>query len=329
MITGKFPALRLRRNRKNDWSRRLIAENNLTPNDFILPIFLIDGKNKKQSIKSMPGVYRYTLDRLPFLVDNSLKLGLPMVALFPHTQKKRKNFLGTEALNEDNLVCRALQVVKKRFKNEIGIMCDVALDPYTVHGHDGVINSGYVLNDETIEVLINQSLLQAQMGCDVIAPSDMMDGRIGEIRKSLDKNGYQMTQILSYAVKYASNFYGPFRDAVGSKNLLKGDKKSYQMDFKNSSEALREVALDIKEGADMVMVKPGLPYLDIIKSIKDNFKIPVMAYQVSGEYSLLANAIDKKILDKKIILESLISFKRAGANAIISYYADRLDKILK
>ena len=329
MITGKFPALRLRRNRKNDWSRRLIAENNLTPNDFILPIFLIDGKNKKQSIKSMPGVYRYTLDRLPFLVDNSLKLGLPMVALFPHTQKKRKNFLGTEALNEDNLVCRALQVVKKRFKNEIGIMCDVALDPYTVHGHDGVINSGYVLNDETIEVLINQSLLQAQMGCDVIAPSDMMDGRIGEIRKSLDKNGYQMTQILSYAVKYASNFYGPFRDAVGSKNLLKGDKKSYQMDFKNSSEALREVALDIKEGADMVMVKPGLPYLDIIKSIKDNFKIPVMAYQVSGEYSLLANAIDKKILDKKIILESLISFKRAGANAIVSYYADRIDKLLK
>ena len=329
MITGKFPALRLRRNRKNDWSRRLIEENNLTPNDFILPIFLIDGKNKKQSIKSMPGVYRYTLDRLPFLVDNALNQGLPMIALFPHTQKKRKNFLGTEALNEDNLVCKALQIIKKRFKNEIGIMCDVALDPYTVHGHDGIINSGYVLNDETIEILINQSLLQAQMGCDVIAPSDMMDGRIGKIRKSLDKNGYQMTQILSYAVKYASNFYEPFRDAVGSKNFLKGDKRSYQMDFKNSSEALREVALDIKEGADMVMVKPGLPYLDIIKSIKDNFKIPVMAYQVSGEYSLLANAIDKKILDKKIILESLISFKRAGANAIISYYADRLDKILK
>ena len=208
-------------------------------------------------------------------------------------------------------------------------MCDVALDPYTSHGHDGILKSGYVLNDETISVLINQSLLQAQMGCDVLAPSDMMDGRIGEIRKVLDNNGYQMTQILSYAVKYASSFYGPFRDAVGSKGLLKGNKKNYQMDFKNSNEALREVALDIKEGADMVMVKPGLPYLDIIKLIKENFKIPVMAYQVSGEYSLLANAISKGLVDNNVIIESLISFKRAGANAIVSYYADRLDKILK
>ena len=208
-------------------------------------------------------------------------------------------------------------------------MCDVALDPYTSHGHDGLINSGYVLNDETIEVLINQSLLQAQMGCDVLAPSDMMDGRIGKIRKSLDKNGYKMTQILSYAVKYASSFYGPFRDAVGSKGLLKGNKKNYQMDFKNSNEALREVALDIKEGADMVMVKPGLPYLDIIKLVKENFKIPVLAYQVSGEYSLLTKGINSGVIDNNIILESLISFKRAGANAIVSYYADRLDKILK
>ena len=329
MITGKFPSLRLRRSRKNDWSRRLVEENNLTPNDFILPVFLIDGKNKKQTIKSMPGVYRYTLDKISSIVDNALKKGLPMIALFPYTEKKKKNALGTEALNEDNLVCKALQLIKKKYKNEIGIMCDVALDPYTSHGHDGLLNNNYVLNDKTIEVLINQSLLQAQMGCDVLAPSDMMDGRIGEIRKSLDKNGYKMIQILSYAVKYASSFYGPFREAVGSKKVLNGNKKNYQMDFKNSDEALREVALDIKEGADMVMVKPGLPYLDIIKSIKENFKIPVLAYQVSGEYALLSNGINKGLLDKSIILESLIAFKRAGANAIVSYYADRLDKILK
>ena len=328
MITGKFPALRLRRSRKNDWSRRLIEENNLTPNDFILPIFLIDGKNKKQPVKSMPGVYRYTLDKVPYLIDKAVKKKLPMVALFPYTEIKKKNLLGTEALNEENLVCKALQQIKKKYKNEIGLMCDVALDPYTSHGHDGLVNSGYVLNDETIKILINQSLLQAQMGCDVLAPSDMMDGRIGEIRKSLDKNGYHMTQILSYAVKYASSFYGPFRDAIGSKGILKGNKKNYQMDFKNSNEALREVALDVKEGADMIMVKPGLPYLDIIRLVKENFKIPVMAYQVSGEYSLLSNGINKGLIDQNVILESLISFKRAGANAIVSYYADRLDKIL-
>ena len=329
MITGKYPSLRLRRNRKSDWSRRLIEENNLTPNDFILPIFIVDGKNKKIPIKSMPGVYRYTLDKLNFLIDKAIKSGLPMIALFPYTEKKKKNLMGTEALNEDNLVCKALQLIKKKYKNEIGIMCDVALDPYTSHGHDGLLNSGIVLNDETVEILIKQSLLQAQMGCDILAPSDMMDGRIGKIRKSLDKNGYHMTQILSYAVKYASSFYGPFREAVGSKVLLKGNKKNYQMDFRNSTEALREVALDIKEGADMVMVKPGLPYLDIIKLVKENFKIPVMAYQVSGEYSLLSNAIQKGLVDEKVILESLISFKRSGANAIVSYYADRLDKILK
>ncbi len=328
MITGKFPNLRLRRSRKNDWSRRLIEENNLTSNDFILPIFLIDGKNKKESISSMPGVYRYSLDKLSSFVEKAIKNKIPMIALFPHTKINKKNLLGTEALNENNLVCKAIQEIKKKFKNEIGIMCDVALDPYTSHGHDGLIKSGYVLNDETNKILINQALLQAQMGCDVLAPSDMMDGRVGEIRKSLDKNGYKMTQILSYAVKYASNFYGPFRDAIGSKGVLKGDKKNYQMDFRNSNEALREVALDIKEGADMVMVKPGLPYLDIIKSVKENFKIPVIAYQVSGEYSLLANAIQKGLVNEKIILETLISFKRAGANAIVSYYADRLEKIL-
>ena len=329
IITGKYPKLRLRRSRKYDWSRRLIEENNLTSNDFILPIFLIDGKNKKLPIKSMPDVFRYTLDKLGFVIDKAIRNKLPMVALFPYTEKKKKNALGTEALNEDNLVCKAIQKIKKRYNNQIGIMCDVALDPYTSHGHDGLVNSGYVLNDKTIDVLIKQSLLQAQMGCDVLAPSDMMDGRIGMIRKSLDKNGYKTTQILSYAIKYASSFYGPFRDAVGSKGLLKGDKKNYQMDFRNTNESIREVALDIKEGADMVMVKPGLPYLDIIKLVKENFKIPVMAYQVSGEYSLLTSGIEKGLIDKNIILESLIAFKRAGANAIVSYYADRLDKILK
>ena len=329
MITGKFPSLRLRRSRKNDWSRRLIEENNLTPNDFILPIFLIDGKNKKQIVRTMPGVYRYSVDKISQVVDKAINLGLPMIALFPYTNKKNKNDLGSEALNENNLVCKALKIIKKRYKNEIGIMCDVALDPYTSHGHDGLLDNNYVLNDETIKILIDQALLQAQMGCDVIAPSDMMDGRIGEIRKSLDRNNFQMTQILSYAVKYSSSFYGPFRDAVGSKKLLKGNKKNYQMDFRNSEEALREVALDIKEGADMVMVKPGLPYLDIIKKVKENFKIPVMAYQVSGEYSLLSNGIEKGFIDKNVILESLISFKRAGANAIVSYYADRIDKIIK
>ena len=329
MITGKYPSLRLRRSRKNNWSRRLVEENNLTPNDFILPIFLIDGKNKKLPIKTMPDVFRYSLDKLSYVVDNAIKKGLPMIALFPNTDKKKKNEFGTEALNEDNLVCRALQIIKKRYKNKIGIMCDVALDPYTSHGHDGILKNSYVLNDETIEILIEQSLLQAEMGCDVLAPSDMMDGRIGEIRKSLDKNGFEMTQILSYAVKYASSFYGPFRDAVGSKGSLKGNKNNYQMDFRNNDEALREVALDIKEGADMVMVKPGLPYLDIIKLVKENFKIPVMAYQVSGEYSILSNGINKGLIDKNVILESLISFKRAGANAIVSYYADRIDEIIE
>ena len=329
MITGKFPSLRLRRSRMYDWSRRLVEENNLISSDFILPIFLIEGSNKKQPIKSMPGVYRYTIDKLGIIIDRAIKNKLPTVALFPYTEKNKKNYLGTEALNEDNLVCRAIRFIKKRYKNQIGIMCDVALDPYTSHGHDGLINSGVVLNDETVKILVDQSLLQAEMGCDILAPSDMMDGRIGKIRNALDKNGYQMTQILSYAVKYASNFYGPFRDAVGSKGLLKGNKKNYQMDFKNNNEALREVSLDIKEGADMILVKPGLPYLDIIKLVKDNFKIPVLAYQVSGEYSLLENGIKNKLFDKNIVIESLISFKRAGANAIISYYADRIDKILE
>jgi porphobilinogen synthase len=329
MITGNYPNLRLRRSRKNDWSRRLIQENSLSASDFILPIFLIDGKNTKQSIKTMPDVYRYTIDKLGVIVDKAIKSKIPMVALFPHTKKALKNEIGTEALNQDNLVCKAIRYIKKRYKNEIGIMCDVALDPYTSHGHDGLLKSNNVLNDETIEVLINQSILQAEIGCDVLAPSDMMDGRIGKIRKALDKEGHKMVQILSYAVKYASSFYGPFRDAVGSKGLLKGDKKKYQMDFRNSNEALREVALDIKEGADMVMVKPGMPYLDIIRIVKDNFKIPVLAYQVSGEYSLLSNSIKSGLIDQHSVIESLISFKRAGATAIVSYYADRIETLIK
>ena len=329
MIIGKYPSLRLRRSRKDPWSRRLIQENTLSPNDFILPIFLIEGSNKRQEISSMPGVYRYTINRLSQIVDKAIKLGIPMIALFPKTQNSKKDELGTESLNENNLVCKAIQEVKKRYKNQIGIMCDVALDPYTSHGHDGLIKSNTILNDETIEVLINQSLLQAEMGCDVLAPSDMMDGRIGKIRKALDKNKFQNVQILSYAAKYASSFYGPFRDAVGSKGSLKGDKKTYQMDYRNSDEALREVALDIKEGADMVMVKPGMPYLDIIKSIKEKFKLPVFAYQVSGEYSLIETAITKKLINKDAIYESLVAFKRAGANAIVSYYADRIDKIIR
>jgi len=329
MITGKFPNLRLRRSRKYAWSRRLVEENSLSSNDLILPIFLIDGKNKTQSIKTMPGVYRYTIDKLGKVVSDAIKSGIPMIALFPSTSLKKKNDLGTEALNEDNLVCQAIQFIKKRFKNEIGIMCDVALDPYTSHGHDGLLKSGYVLNDQTINILVKQSLLQAEMGCNVIAPSDMMDGRVGKIRKALDKEGYQMVQILSYAVKYASNFYGPFRDAVGSNKFLKSDKKNYQMDYRNSSESIREVALDIKEGADLIMVKPGMPYLDIIKLVKDSFKIPVFAYQVSGEYSIIKLGVKNKLINRESILESLISFKRAGATAIVSYFALEIAKKLK
>ena len=328
MIIGNYPNLRLRRSRRHDWSRRLIQENSLSTSDFILPIFLIDGKNKKQSIKTMPDVYRYTVDKLGIILDKAIKSKIPMVALFPHTRSNIKNDIGSEALNEDNLVCKAIQYIKKKYKNEIGIMCDVALDPYTSHGHDGLIKNNYVVNDETVDVLVQQSLLQAQMGCDVIAPSDMMDGRIGKIRKFLDKNKYHDVQILSYAVKYASNFYGPFRDAVGSKKSLKNNKKSYQMDFSNTNESLREVALDIKEGADMVMVKPGLPYLDVIQKVKENFKIPVLAYQVSGEYSLIKNGIKNGLIKKEAIIESLMCFKRAGASAIVSYFALEIAKKL-
>ncbi len=328
IITGKYPSLRLRRNRKTDWSRRLISENTLSPNDFVLPIFITEGKNKKTPIKSMDGVYRYSIDRLSQIIDKAILFKIPMVALFPYIEKKLKNNKGSEALNKNNLICKATSFVKNKYKDKIGVMCDVALDPYTTHGHDGLLKSGTVLNDETVDVLVKQALVQAEAGCDVIAPSDMMDGRIGKIRKALDKKNFQNVQLLSYAVKYASSYYGPFRDAVGSKRLLKGDKKTYQMDFSNENEAFREVALDIKEGADLVMVKPGLLYLDIVKSIKQKFKIPVLSYQVSGEYSLLKDSINKGLIDESSVIETLISFKRAGANAIVTYFADTVCKKL-
>ncbi len=319
-ILGGYPSLRLRRNRKSTWVRRLVEENNISVNDLILPIFVTEGKNKVQEIKTMPGIYRYSVDKLSNVINKASKANIPLIAIFPNTPKSKKDFYGYEALNENNLVCKAIRKIKKN-NPKIGIMTDVALDPYTSHGHDGIIKKKKVLNDETLEILSKQAVLQAQMGCDVIAPSDMMDGRIGVIRKALDKNNLKDVQLLSYSAKYASSFYGPFRNAIGSNQKNKINKKTYQMDYRNSNEAIREVALDIKEGADFVMVKPGLPYLDIIKSIKDNFKIPVFVYQVSGEYSMIKNAISKGLLDKESVIESLISFKRSGASAIITYFA--------
>ena len=326
-LLGKYPGLRLRRNRKYDWTRRLVAENNLSVNDLILPIFVTEGKNKIESIKSMPNLYRYSVDKISPQIYRASKLGIPLIAIFPTTKAKKKNSLGTEALNPENLVCKTIKTIKKNNPN-IGVMTDVALDPYTSHGHDGVLKGKEILNDETVKILSKQAILQAEMGSDIIAPSDMMDGRVGAIRKALDKKNFKNVQILSYAAKYSSNFYGPFRDAIRSKKNLKGDKKSYQMDYKNSDEALREVALDIKEGADFVMIKPALPYLDIIKSVKENFKIPVFAYQVSGEYSMIYQAIKGGIFHKDAIEESLISIKRSGASAIITYFALEIAKKL-
>ena len=327
-IVGSYPKTRLRRLRKSKWKRDLIAEYNISHNDLILPIFIREGKNKIEPIKTMPGVYRYTIDKLNIVLKQVKKYNIPLVAIFPYTPNNKKNNLGTEALNPNNLVCKSLRYIKKNFP-KIGVMCDVALDPYTSHGHDGIIINNKIDNDETNKILIKQALLQAKMGCDIIAPSDMMDGRVGLIRKALDKKKYFDISILSYAVKYASSFYGPFREAVGSKSQLKKDKKTYQMDFRNSNEAFREVGLDIKEGADMVMVKPGLIYLDIIKKIKDNFKIPVLAYQVSGEYSSIKYAVKNKVLDENSILESIVAFKRAGACAIITYFALDVAKKIK
>ena len=319
----KFPSTRLRRNRKSEWSRRLINDTYLDKSDFILPIFVCEGKNKKQEIKSMPGIFRYSIDRLDEIISRSSKNEIPAVAIFPLIENSKKNNKGTEALNKNNVICNAIHQVKKLNKN-IGVMCDVALDPYTSHGHDGLIINNEIDSDETNKILIKQALIQAQAGCDIIAPSDMMDGRIGLIRNALEKNKFINVQILSYAVKYASNFYSPFRDAVGTSSTLKSDKKTYQMDYKNSDEALLEVKLDLDEGADFVMVKPALAYLDIIYKIKQKFNVPVFAYNVSGEYSLIKNGIKSSLAKEDIILEVIYSFKRAGANAIVSYFANEV-----
>ena len=327
-IIGSYPKTRLRRLRKSKFLRDLVSENSLSNNDLILPIFIREGKGKIESIKSMPGIKRYTVDKLPIILKQVKKLKIPMVALFPYIPNVKKDNFGKEALNPNNIICRSLRLIKKKFPT-IGTMCDVALDPYTSHGHDGIILNNKIDNDETIKILVKQALLQAEMGCDVIAPSDMMDGRVGIIRKALDKKKFFDVCILSYAVKFASSFYDPFRDAVGSKTKLKTDKKTYQMDFRNSNESFREVGFDIKEGADIVMVKPGLLYLDIINNIKNNFNIPVFAYQVSGEYSLIKNAIKKKILSDEAIIESVLSFKRAGANAVVTYFAIDIAKKIK
>jgi porphobilinogen synthase len=319
--TVNFPAIRMRRLRRYEWTRRLVAETTLSAADFIWPLFVIDGENKRQPIPSMPGIERLSIDRAVAAAEQAAQLGIPVIALFPYTERTLKTADGCEATNKQNLMCRAVRAIKRAVP-EIGVLCDVALDPYTTHGHDGIIIRDYVANDETIEVLVRQALVQADAGCDIIAPSDMMDGRVGAIRQALEANGFKDTLIMAYAAKYASAFYGPFRDAVGSAKALTGDKRTYQMDSANSDEALREVALDLAEGADMVMVKPGLPYLDIVRRVKDAFQVPVFAYQVSGEFSLLKAAAERGwLVGEGALLESLIAFKRAGANGILTYFA--------
>lgn len=317
-----YPSTRLRRTRRYAWSRRLVAESHLSVHDLILPLFVQPGTNTSTPISSMPGVFRLSVDRAVEIAKEAAGLGIPAIALFPVTEAHLKTEDGREAVNPDNLICTAIAAIKKAVP-ELGIIADVALDPYTTHGQDGLVRDGYVINDETIDVLCQQALVQAQAGCDIIAPSDMMDGRVGAIRAVLDKAGHVETMILSYAAKYASAFYGPFRDAVGSAgNLGKGDKRTYQMDSANSDEALREVALDIQEGADMVMVKPGMPYLDIIQRVRDTFPIPVLAYQVSGEYAMLKLAAAHGNMDANaLLLESMMSFKRAGTSGILTYAA--------
>ena len=328
-IQGKFPTTRLRRNRMKEFSRRLVAENNLSTDDLILPLFICEGNNIEDPIQSMPGISRYSIDKLLNKVEDAMKLSIPAIALFPQIDNNLKDAKGSLAVDENNLVCRSIKNIKKQF-SEIGIICDVALDPFTDHGHDGLLINNKIDNDKTLEILEKQALVQVHAGCDVIAPSDMMDGRVGRIRTALDKNNFQDTLILSYAAKYASGFYGPFRDAIGSgSNLGKDGKLTYQMDPSNSDEALREVALDISEGADIIMVKPGMPYLDIISKIKSEFKVPTFAYQVSGEYSMIKDSINKGWLNEKVVVESLLSFKRAGANGILTYFALEMAKKLK
>lgn len=324
-----YPATRLRRNRKDAWSRALVAEHRLSVADLIWPVFVQEGVKKRTKVESMPGVERLSIDLLVEACKRAKALGIPAVAIFPVVDAKFKSLKAEEAYNPKNLVCRAAAAVKAKVPG-IGVICDVALDPYTLHGHDGIVKDGDVENDATIAVLVKQAVAQAKAGCDIVAPSDMMDGRVGAIRAALDKEGLQHVRILSYAAKYASAFYGPFRDAVGSAgNLGKADKRTYQMDPANADEALREVAMDIEEGADMVMVKPGMPYLDIIRAVKDAFHVPVFAYQVSGEYAMLKAAAEKGWLDyDAVMMESLLAFKRAGATGIFTYAAIEVAQLL-
>jgi len=322
-------AIRPRRNRKAEWARRLVRENVLTTNDLIWPLFVVDGNNTRTPVTSMPGVERLTVDQAVRDAERAMKLDIPCIALFPYTEASLRDETGSEALNPNNLVCQSVRAIKKEFP-EIGVLCDVALDPFTSHGHDGLIEDGRILNDETVAVLVRQALVQAEAGCDVIAPSDMMDGRVGAIRDALDEAGFLDVQIMAYAAKYASAFYGPFRDAIGSAKTLTGDKRTYQMDSANSDEALREVELDIAEGADMVMVKPGMPYLDIVRRVKDAFSMPTFVYQVSGEYAMIAAAANNGWIDgDRAMMESLLGFKRAGADGILTYFAPKAAERIK
>ena len=326
---GQFPAIRMRRNRAQNWSRRLVQENALSVNDLIWPVFVTAGENVREPVPSMPGVHRLSVDQIVKAAIEAVELGIPVIAPFPVTDPNKKTAKGEEALNPDNLVCQAVRAIKAELGDALGIMTDVALDPYTDHGHDGLLEGDVILNDESLEILCKQAVNQADAGCDIIAPSDMMDGRIGAIRSALDTAGHTSVQIMAYAAKYASAFYGPFRDAVGSGGALKGDKRTYQMDPGNSDEALREVALDLAEGADMVMVKPGMPYLDICQQVKNEFGAPTFAYQVSGEYAMLMAAIENGWLDRdKVIMEALTAFKRAGCDGILTYFAPHAAKLL-
>ena len=321
--------VRMRRTRRTEWSRRLVREHVLTTDDLIWPLFVMDGDKARTPVPSMPGVERLSVDQVVREAERAAKLAIPCIALFPYTDPALRDETGSEALNPDNLVCRAIRAIKKEVP-EVGVLCDVALDPFTSHGHDGLLRDGVILNDETVAVLVKQALVQAEAGCDIIAPSDMMDGRVGAIRKGLDAANFTDVSIMSYAAKYASAFYGPFRDAVGSAKTLTGDKRTYQMDPGNSDEALREVALDIEEGADMIMVKPGLPYLDICRRVKETFAMPTFAYQVSGEYAMIMAAAQNGWLDgERAMMESLIGFKRAGANGILTYFAPQAAEKLK
>jgi len=331
MSNTSFPNTRLRRGRATAWSRAMVRETALSPSDLIWPLFVTEGQAVEEPIASLPGVSRWSVDQIVLRAAEAIALGIPCIALFPNTQADRRSADGEEALNPDNLMCRAIRAIKEAHGSAIGILTDVALDPYTSHGQDGLIDdAGYVLNDETVAVLVDQAVNQANAGADIIAPSDMMDGRIGAIRKALEMHGHHNVQIMSYAAKYASAFYGPFRDAVGSSGLLKGDKKTYQMDPANGDEAMREVAMDIAEGADSVMVKPGLPYLDIVRRVHDQFDIPVFAYQVSGEYAMIEAAAAVGAGDRDaLVLETLMAFKRAGCSGILTYHAALAARLLK